>query len=107
MIIKEIIWTDTAKNDLREIINYIAYNSISIAQDKLNLIKEKSTEILDFPEKGRIIPELEKENITSYREIIISPWRLMYKIQNNCIYILAVIDGRRNIEDILLKRQLR
>jgi hypothetical protein len=28
----------------------------------------------------------------------------MYKIENDIVYIMAVIDGRRNIEDILLKK---
>jgi toxin ParE1/3/4 len=42
-----------------------------------------------------------------YHEIIISLWRLMYKIENNFVCVMAVIDGRRNIEDILLQRQLR
>ena len=61
----------------------------------------------NYPEQGRIVPELADQNIMKYRELIISPRRLMYKVEEDLIYIMAVIDGRRNIEDILLKRQLR
>lgn len=100
-------WTSTAKDDLTEIIEYISLDNIEIAKEQLNKIKEQAEQIKSFPEKGRIVPELYKENITKYREAIISPWRLIYRIDKYTIYVLAVIDGRRNIEDILMRRQLR
>jgi hypothetical protein len=28
----------------------------------------------------------------------------MYRIENDIVYIMVVIDGRRNVEDIILKR---
>ena len=69
---------------------------------------EKQTENLGLlPRKGRIIPELKKQNIYRYRELIQSPWRIFYKTKENKGYILAVIDVRRNVEDLLLGRQLR
>ena len=43
-------------------------------------------------------------NILSYREMICLPWRSIYRIMENKVWILAVIDGRRNVEDILLER---
>lgn len=103
----KIQWTQTAKKDLYEIIEYISYDNIEIAKKQYLKIKENSEKLLYFPEQGRIIPELANENINKYREIIISPWRLMYKIEKNIVFVLAVVDGRRNIEDILMKRQLR
>ncbi len=103
----EIIWTKTAKNDLNEIVEYIANDSVKIALNKFYEITESTKQLENFPEQGRIIPELRNENILRYREIIISPWRLMYKIEDKKIYIMALIDGRRNVEDVLMKRQLR
>ncbi len=103
----KVLWTETAKKYLNDIINYIEKDGLEIAGKQYLRIK-KSTETLKlFPENGRIIPELENENIVKYRELIISPWRLMYKIENHIVYILALIDGRRNIEDILMRRQMR
>jgi len=101
------IWTDTAKKDLNEIIEYIAQDSIEIAIQKYEKIKGAARSLVLFPNQGRVIPELLKHNITKFKELIISPWRLMYKIENNIVYVMAVIDGRRNIEDILLQRLLR
>ena len=103
----EIIWTKTAKNDLNEIVEYIANDSVEIALNKFYEIRESTKQLENFPEQGRIIIELRNENILRYREIIKSPWRLMYKIEDKKIYIMAVIDGRRNVEDVLMKRQLR
>jgi len=103
----DVIWTDTAKKDVNEIIEYIAQDSIEIAIQKYKKIKEAAEQLVLFPNQGRVIPELLKHNITKFKELIISPWRLMYKIENNVVYIMAVIDGRRNIEDILLQRLLR
>ena len=103
----KVMWTATAKNDLEEIIEYIAQDSIEIAIQKYEKIKESAQQLVLFPDQGRVIPELLKQNITKYKELIISPWRLMYKVEINVVYVMALIDGRRNIEDILLQRQLR
>lgn len=103
----EIFWTKTARTDLNEIVEYIAVDSVDIALKKYYEIRESTKPLDKFPEHGRIVPELKNENIMKYREIIISPWRILYKIEEKKIYIMAVIDGRRNIEDILMKRQLR
>ncbi len=47
-----------------------------------------------FPLKGRVVPELQKEGITLYREIIVSPWRIMYKVGNDTVYIMVILDSR-------------
>ena len=57
-----------------------------------------------MPLKGRIVPELRFFNILSYREMIYPPWRIIYRIMEDKVWILAVIDVRRNMEDILLER---
>ncbi len=103
----KVVWTFTAKKDLEDIIEYISKDSIEVAIEKYETIKNAAQRLDKYPKQGRIIPELVDQNIRKYREIIISPWRLMYKIEGSFVYVMALIDGRRNIEDILLKRQLR
>lgn len=100
-------WTDIAKKDLKEIIDYISEDSITIAKQQYLRIKTESEKLINFPEMGRIPPELKKQNMEKYRELIISPWRLFYRIEQDSVFVLAIIDGRRNIEDILLSRSLR
>jgi len=101
-----IIWSNIAENDLKSIIEYIADENLLDAQKILQNIKEKASSLYLFPNRGRLVPELKDQGILQYREIIHSPWRIIYRISENNVYILSVLDARRNIEDILLKRLL-
>ena len=103
----DVLWTNTAKEDLREIIEYIRVDSPQTAIQILTGIEKEVSKLNLFPNRGRIIPELSRNSIMRYRELIMSPWRIFYKPEGSKIYIMAVIDGRRNIEDILLHRALR
>ena len=103
----EIKWTISAQADLEEIVEYIAQDSIHVALDKLNRIRREVHRLEKFAKQGRIIPELKGVGITTYRELILNPWRIMYRRVKETIYIVAVIDGRRNVEDVLLRRNIR
>ena len=102
----EVTWASVAENDLARIIEYLANDSPANALKVLNKLKEKATNLHHSPKRGRIIPELQEYGIYQYRELIVAPWRLMYRAQEDKIYVLAVLDSRQNIEDILLKRVL-
>ncbi|RLC17340.1 MAG: plasmid stabilization protein [Deltaproteobacteria bacterium] len=100
----EIIWTNVAENDLKNIIEYISIDSPQTALKILSKIKQKTSDFYLFPERGRIVPELQEQGISQYRELVITPWRLIYKIVERKIFVLAMIDSRQNVEDILLNR---
>jgi len=100
----EIIWSETSEKDLISIIEYIAQDSPSIAYDKFKGIKKKASCLYSFPDRGRIVPELQEQGITQYRELIVSPWRIIYRISEKSVYVVSVLDSRQNVEDILLKR---
>ena len=99
-----VIWANIAENDLKNIIKYIAEESPQNALKILNRIRQKASGLDTLPEKGRIVPELQDQGIMQFRELIIAPWRLIYRICGRKIFVLSVIDSRRNVEDILLKR---
>ena len=100
----EIIWTNVAENDLKDIIEYIYIDNHQNALTVLKNIKQSASNLYTLPERGRIVPELQAQGILQYRELIIPPWRLIYRIDERKIYVLSVIDSRRNVEDILLSR---
>ncbi|HNW27404.1 MAG TPA: type II toxin-antitoxin system RelE/ParE family toxin [Spirochaetota bacterium] len=102
-----VFWTETAHDDLEGIINYISLNTVENAVAILYKIKEKAETLYSFPDRGRIVPELKFHGIEHYRELILNPWRIIYKIDNNRVYVLSVLDGRRNLEDILLERLIK
>jgi addiction module RelE/StbE family toxin len=99
-------WTAPAREDINEIINYISETNINYAVRLLGSIEKNVKNLNMFPKRYRIVPELEKYGYLTYREIIVEYWRIIYKIENNYVYIMLVIDGRRNLEDLLLKKML-
>ncbi|MBN2810122.1 MAG: type II toxin-antitoxin system RelE/ParE family toxin [Deltaproteobacteria bacterium] len=100
-------WTAGADEDLKNIVLFIAEESPQSARAIFAKIKEQTSNLSHFPERGRTVPELHDQGIFLYRELIISPWRIVYRIADNKVYIMLVMDSRQNPEDILLKRFTR
>ena len=103
----DIVWAKTAENDLRGIIESIAKDSPAQAVKILHQIKRATSSLYHSPNRGRIIPELQEQGVLQYRELIISPWRVMYRISGKTVLVLSVLDSRRNVEDILLERLIQ
>lgn len=99
-----ILWSDQAKVDLSEIIEYIAFEDKTLALRILDKIEEKVARLEQLPKSGRIVPELKAFNFLTYREIVFSPWRIIYKIADDQVLIVSVLDSRRNLEDLLMKK---
>ena len=102
--IYKVHWTDVAELDLVEIVEYISEDSPSAAKSVFKNITERAEQLYHTPEKCRVVPELLDQGITTYREMIVAPWRIIFRIEKKDIYVLSVIDGRRNVEDVLLYR---
>jgi plasmid stabilization system protein ParE len=100
----DVVWSNIAENDLKNSVEYIADDSPPNAVKIFKRIKDRASILYTFPERGRIVPELRDQGILQYRELIISPWRILYRISEKNVLVLSVLDSRRNIEDILLKR---
>jgi plasmid stabilization system protein ParE len=96
-----------AEEDLDEIIDYFFPINPKYAEKLFYSIEKRINELDHSPGKGRIIPELEKQNINDYRELIEGNYRIVYTQQNETVTIHAIIDSRRNLEDILIKKLLR
>jgi len=103
----KVLWAETAEEDLKSIIEYIYADSPSAARDILRKIRIKASNLCSFPQRGRVVPELKDHGILQYRELIIPPWRVIYRISEEQVYVLSVIDSRRNVEDILFERLVR
>jgi len=53
------------------------------------------------------VPELLHTGISQYRELISAPWRIVYKVASNQVFIIAVLDSRRDLQTVLLGRLAR
>jgi len=97
-------WAAAAHSDLLQIISHIATDSPDNALHILKKIRQKTSGLYTLPDPGRIVPELKDQGIHIYREIMVPPWRILYRITDTTVFVVSVIDSRRNVEDILLNR---
>jgi toxin ParE1/3/4 len=104
----KVIIDPQAKTDLKEIFVYVSVNdSLESANKLLDRIEETCFKLEMYPERGHIPPELRQTGIKNYLEIHYKPYRIIYEIEDKLVYIHSVIDGRRNIQEILSNRILR
>lgn len=102
----EVFISRSAENDVRSVIPYIYQENPQSANNVLNDIRNVFEDLKTMSNRGRIVPELLINNISGYREMIVSQWRILYRIGKDTVYVLAVLDSRRNISDLLNKRLL-
>ena len=101
----KILWSRDASDDLMEIISFIAERSgKKVTRGIYSRMMEKIESIREFPATVGIAPELTSIGITEIHELIEPPWRIFYRIFQNEVRILSVVDGRRNIEEILYRK---
>lgn len=88
-----VVWSIPAKQDLKEIYDYIARDSKYYAEKVSQDIVEKSELLHKFPKIGRVVPEIDEANI---REVIVYSYRLIYEISPDKIEILALIHCKQD-----------
>ena len=99
--------TQSALNDLYAINDYyLAQVSDKIAENVINNSQASIQNLKDLPERGIIPTELFATGITRYRQILSSVYRIIYRVEGDNIYIVMVIDGRRDVATALTRRQL-
>jgi toxin ParE1/3/4 len=95
----QVIWTEPALHNLNEIAEYIALNNSGAAKILVQTIFDKVTRLEYHPESGKVPVELVN---FSYREIVINPCRVFYKIESDDVYILHVMRQERDLRKFLL-----
>ena len=66
----EVLWTKSAEYDLELIIQYLKLDSVSIAKDIFFELIKECENLYYFPQRKRVVPELQQIGIFKYREII-------------------------------------
>lgn len=99
--------TDSAANDLSELYDYIKHHDSEMNADYvLTQIETRLNSLARSPSRGHYPNELLELGIREYREIVFKPYRIIYRIINNTIYILLIVDGRRDMVALLQRRLL-
>jgi len=88
-------WTFQAKDDLKAIAEYISRDSKRYAKLQVIRIKNRTRILKTQVRSGKIVPEINKENI---RELIEGNYRIIYKIvKDNRIDILTIHHSARDL----------
>jgi plasmid stabilization system protein ParE len=85
-------WTATARRHLRAIHDYTARDSQFYAKRMAARIIDRSEQIAEFPQSGRVVPEYVRGDV---REVFEGPYRIMYRIRKEAIHVIAVVHGAR------------
>jgi toxin ParE1/3/4 len=102
---KRLVWTEQSQKDLNEILEYIAFHdSVEKAISLFDNVTIKADKIVEFPSKGRVVPELKRIGVWSFFEQIQTPYRIIYKQYPKHIAIVGFLDGRRDLGEMLIER---
>lgn len=100
-------WLEPASLDLIEIIEFIGSDRPLAARKLGREILHAASGLRAHPRVGKIVPELQQQGISDYRQILVSAYRLVYAIMESSIDIVAVVDARRDFHSTLIQRLMR
>lgn len=102
----KVVWTAVAAGDLERIAAYLTSESPLRAGAIIDRIVERAESLATLPNRGRTPPELRSMGDRTWRELQEPPWRIIYRRLDEVVQVHAVLDGRRNLADILMERIL-
>ena len=97
----QITWTEPALKDLDEIAEYIALSNPYAASTLIREVFSKVERLEQFPKSGRLPLEIPEFN---YREVIVPPCRVFYRLEKEVVYIVHVCRDERSLRKFLIER---
>lgn len=103
----EVLLTEGAEQDLESIYDYIAeFDCKTNADYVLDRLLEVVESLSTFPERGAYPKELVALGIRDYRQAAFKPYRVIYRVMAQKVYIYVIADGRRNMQSLLARHLL-
>ena len=87
---REVAWTEPAWDDLESAAGYIERDSAAYAAAFVREVKAAAASLSDFAERGQVVPEFRDSTL---RELLIRPYRLVYRITKERVVVLALVHG--------------
>ena len=104
---RRVVWSEAATADLIEIVSFIAADSPKNADRLLSSLRTKAESLERQSQRGRVVPELAAAGTRTWRELLVKPYRILYRVHRDTVLVGALLDGRRNLEDLLFERITR
>lgn len=103
----KVLLTEGAERDLEAIHDYIAeFDSAVSAGHVLDQLLKTAETLATFPERGSHPAELLALGIRDYRQIYFKPYRVIYRVIEQRVYVNLIADGRRDMQSLLARRLL-
>ena len=100
--------TSGTVHDLEEICRYLdRYAALEHADHLLDRLGEMFEGLAEFPLRGRFPKELADLRIVEYREVPVTPYRVIYRVSGHNVDVLVITDGRRDMQPSLERRLLQ
>jgi toxin ParE1/3/4 len=104
----QVFLTDDASRDLEELYNYIeSHDAPGKVDYVLDQIEKVFSSLSENPERGAYPKELVAVGISEYREIFFKPYRIIYRVMAENVYVMVIADGRRDMQTLLQRRLLQ
>jgi len=100
--VAQIIWSNSSLSDLNDIAEYIALDKPSAAKKLVKKVFSSVEKLEDHPELGKFPLELKDKR---YREIIVGPCRVFYRLENEAVLIVYVMRGERRLRKYILNER--
>lgn len=104
----QIFLTDSATRDLEHLYDYIELCDVPGKADYvLDQIEKAFSSLSENPERGAYQKELLAIGLREYREIFFKPYRTIYRVMAEKVYVMVIADGRRDMQALLQRRLLQ
>jgi toxin ParE1/3/4 len=103
-----VLLTEDAAAYLEDIYSYISeHDSPRKAEHALGQIEKKFISLSEQPERGVYPKELIAIGIRDFREIFFKPYRIIYGVDGEKVFVYLIADGRRDMQTLLQRRLLQ
>ena len=96
-----LVWTEPTVDDLDAIAEYVALDKPQAAAVLVAKVFDAVERLRRYPSSGKRPPELPR---TPYREVVVGPCRIFYRVEASTIYVLHVMRAERLLRRYLLER---
>jgi plasmid stabilization system protein ParE len=105
---RAVTWYPEALGDIDAIVDYLCSRGSHINAGRfLDRVEHAVSSLRSAPSRGRIVPELAAYGVDRYRERVVAPWRVIYRVEPRAILVLTIVDSRRALDELLLERLVR
>jgi len=95
--VKRLVWSPRAIRDLEAIQDYVGLDSRAYADLVVQRLVRTPERLQQFPESGRIVSERDDPSL---RELIVRPFRIVYRLRGDSVEIVTVFRATRLFPDV-------